>query len=89
MTARSIHNVNSESVSHDLKEVVRMEHGDLYCLPYGALNVRVLSGIAWITSQTEDHVLEPDEELAIPRQMHAVIVSAVGHQSLSFEVRRL
>ncbi|MEO8392607.1 MAG: DUF2917 domain-containing protein [Chloroflexota bacterium] len=88
MTAMNIQNAQAERVNHDLKEVVRLAQGDLYCLPYGALNVRVLSGTAWITAQAEDHVLEADDELMIPRQPHAVIVSAVGGQPLSFEFRR-
>jgi hypothetical protein len=88
MTATNIQITRAESANRDLVEGIRLEHGDVYCLPYGALNVRVFSGTAWITSQAEDHVLEAGDELMIPRQAHAVIVSAVGHQPLNFEFRR-
>ncbi len=89
MTAMNIQKTHAVPVNHDVKEVVRLEHGSLYCLPYGALNIRVISGTAWITAQAEDYVLEAGDELMIPRQLHAIIVGAVGHQPLSFEFRRL
>jgi hypothetical protein len=85
MTTRNLANTANPVI--EVTEKVQLQSGDLYCLPHGALNVRVLSGTAWITSQAEDHVLEAGDQMLVPHQPHAVIVSAVGHHSLSFEVR--
>jgi len=72
-----------------LTEVVSLEDGEIYRLPHGALSLRVLSGSAWITSQAEDHVLEGGDPLLVSRQPYIVIVSALDHQPLSFELRKI
>ena len=72
----------------EITEVIELEVGGHYCLPYGVYSLHVLNGVAWVTSQAEDHILECGDELTIPRQPHAVIVSAVDHQPLRFEMHR-
>ena len=75
--------------SIDLTEVITLEDGDIYCLPYGALSIHILSGAAWVTSQAEDHVLETGDPFQIARQSHAVLISALDHQPLCFELRKI
>ena len=72
----------------EIIEVLELEPNGHYCLPYGMCSLRVLSGVAWVTAQAEDHILKCGDDLTIPRQPHAVIVSAAHQQRLRFEVYR-
>ena len=69
-------------------EVIELETGAHFCLPYGACSLHVLNGVAWVMAQAEDHFPKCGDDLNIPRQPHAVIVSAAHQQRLRFEVRR-
>ena len=80
-----------ELTSHatvEITEVIELEVGGHYCLPYAVYSLHVLNGVAWVTSQAEDHILECGDELTIPRQPHAVIISAAHYQRLRFEIRQ-
>ena len=72
----------------EIIEVLELEPSGRYCLPYGVYSLRVLNGVAWITMQAEDQIVKCGDDLTIPRQPHAVIVSAVDHQPLRFEMHR-
>jgi len=79
--------VRGENAAIERAEVVQLDYNETYCLPQEVLNLRVLSGTAWITAQAEDHILKAGDQMMIPRQPHAVLISAIHHQPLSFEIR--
>jgi hypothetical protein len=84
----TMNQVNTAHAAIDLTKMIRLEHRDIYCLPDGALSIRVLSGRAWVTSQAKDHFLGTGDMLSIPRQPHTVIISALD-QSLIFELHKI
>ena len=73
----------------DLAEAIHVKHSEIYALPDGVLGIRVMTGIAWITSKTEDHILEAGESLLISPQRSTVIVNAIGHRPLSIELHKM
>ena len=78
-----------DSAADDRTELVRLNQGEIYSLPYGIFNIQVQSGAAWITSRAKDYILQPGEPLLTPRQPQPVIISPVGRRPLRFEFRRL
>ena len=85
----AIHWAKRGRAALDLTETVCLEPNEIYCLPHGTFNVQVLRGTAWITAQAEDFILEGGDQMTIPRQPHAILVSVVGHQPLRLELRKL
>jgi hypothetical protein len=83
------HWANTTYTALGLTEVVSLGDGEIYRLPHGALSIRGLSGSAWITSQAEDCILETGEPLLLSRQPYTVIVSALDHQPLIFDLRKI
>lgn len=69
-------------------ERIELKQHEQRCLPIAASRIHVTQGIAWVTSQSEDFVVQAGESLDIPRQRFATIISAVSIGTLVFEIER-
>src|SRR5262245_21325067 len=50
--------------------------------------VRILSGHSWISFDGKDILLEPGQQLLLPRHRYPAIISAIGLAALTFESSR-
>jgi hypothetical protein len=69
-------------------ERIELKQHEQRCLPIAASRIHVTQGIAWVTSQSEDIIVQAGESLGIPRQRFATIISAVSIGNVTFEIER-
>jgi len=65
--------------------------GEVLCLPRRRLDVRVLSGAAWVTFAGRDVVLAAGARMELPRARRAngcTVISSLGAEALLLETRR-
>jgi hypothetical protein len=58
----------------------------VFRLPKGYRQMRVLAGGAWVTCEGKDYVLYSGDELVLGRNSHNVVVSRIECDSLRFEI---
>ena len=65
---------------------VTIQHGEVYPVASGYHTLRMISGKAWLTQSGEDYVLEAGQLLLVDAQYSGALVSALGQQSVTFEL---
>jgi hypothetical protein len=60
--------------------------GEVYRLPEAWRNIRVRSGLAWVTFAGQDTVLACGEEAGFGRGKDSAVVSGLGHAPLVLEI---
>lgn len=60
--------------------------GSEYRLPRQTLQVKVISGTAWITASKEDIVLETSQTIRLQASQHPAIISSATRQTMIFEL---
>lgn len=58
---------------------------EVYRLPTPTCGIRILSGIAWVTTTGEDKILAQGEKVLFPVKKDFVLVSALGNVPLVLE----
>ncbi len=61
--------------------------GETLRLPGAQVRIRALSGTAWITRQGKDILLTAGEARELPAARDCTVISAIGTEARSFEVR--
>ena len=51
--------------------------------------IRVLMGVAWLSSEGRDFVLTPNDSQTIPKQKHNAILSTVNNAPVLLEISRI
>lgn len=64
-----------------------LDPGRVRRLQRGFRSVHVVSGIAWITSNGRDFLLESGDELSLEPGTHDNLISALGGHPLVYEMR--
>jgi hypothetical protein len=59
---------------------------EVYRLPQTHREVQVLSGIAWITLDQQDIILQSSEKTSLPSSKNAVVISALNNVPLILAV---
>ncbi|WP_293129261.1 hypothetical protein [Microcoleus sp. bin38.metabat.b11b12b14.051] len=59
---------------------------EVYRLPQTHREVQVLSGIAWITLDKQDIILQTPEKLSLPPSKNSAIISALNNMPLILAV---
>lgn len=74
-------------VSGTLEEdrIILMKN-EVYKLPQTHRQVQVLSGIAWITLDQQDIILQSSEKTSLPSSKNAVVISALNNVPLILAV---
>jgi hypothetical protein len=63
-----------------------LRQNEVLRLPAAGQALKVISGIAWVTVNGRDNFLASGESLRLPSGRDAVLISALGRQSLILEV---
>jgi hypothetical protein len=63
-----------------------LRHNELLRLPASGQGLEVISGVAWVTVNGRDIFLASGERLYLPSRGDAVLISALGRQSMILEV---
>lgn len=59
---------------------------EVFHLPAVSQEIRVLSGVGWVTAAGKDIILGPDEKIDLSGHEKFVLISALGQSPLIFEV---
>lgn len=68
----------------DPAQLIALRDG-VYRAPDEVRTLRVLSGCAWVSLGSIDHILMPGEQLTIPYGAGSAVVSALGDNTLILE----
>lgn len=60
---------------------------EVFHLPPVSQEIRVLSGVGWVTTSGRDIILGPDEKALISAHADFALISALGKSPLIFELR--
>jgi hypothetical protein len=52
-------------------------------------NIKVLMGVAWLSSQRRDYILLANDSLVIPKQTHNAILSTLDKKPVLLEISRV
>ncbi|HET7838893.1 MAG TPA: hypothetical protein VFL04_03985 [Rectinemataceae bacterium] len=66
---------------------IALLYGEQLRIPSSSEWLRILAGKAWVSYSGEDHLLGEGEELDLPRAKGGAVISALGGESLFFEVK--
>jgi hypothetical protein len=75
--------ISSELAASD--RIILMKD-EVYRLPQTYREIQVLSGIAWITIDTQDIILNNSEKVTLPSSKNPAVISALNNVSLILAV---
>lgn len=64
---------------------IRLEPWQQRRLPNSVVRIRVIQGMAWVTSEGQDVIVREGETLALPKQPFPAVISALGAAPVLFE----
>ncbi|MAS37977.1 MAG: hypothetical protein CL610_28540 [Anaerolineaceae bacterium] len=83
MSDIQLHNIFGEQSA---KAHMSLSDRDVFTLPKGVRQIRVNTGMAWVSLGQQDVIVRPQEALYLHQDRNGVVVTALGNQRLEFDM---
>lgn len=65
---------------------IHLRDDEVFSLQGAMQTLYIVSGRAWITLDGKDIFLNAGQQITLPRSRYAVVISAIKHHELAFEI---